>query len=138
MDICDFSRPYSMWNGVQQYLSQNAGGTCQDGNAAAGWGNPPGSRWTTIPVALWTDNFDVTDCYFKGSYPTGHSVVHEVGRDSTTKNSYNATGGVGGYSGSYGNLVSGSYSNTRRPQTALFPTDWTGATTSYTPSPYDP
>jgi hypothetical protein len=39
-------------------------------------------------------------------------------------------------------VVSGSFSNATRQITAIFPAgttgNWTGGTTSYTPSPYDP
>ena len=95
MDICDASRPYSCWHGVQ------AGAT--DGGASIGWGNPPGSKWTAIPTKDWTDNLDMTRCYFKGSYPTAHSIVYEIGRDSNVVNSFNGSGSFGDHAGSYGN-----------------------------------
>ena len=130
MDVCDTARAYSCWQGVE------AGAT--DGGASIGWGNPPGSHWTSIPTKDWTDNLDITRCYFKGSYPTAHSIVYEIGRNSNVVDSFNGSGSFADHAGSYGNTVSGSFSNATRPHTGLFTSDWTGATTSYTASPNDP
>ncbi|MFA4964895.1 MAG: discoidin domain-containing protein, partial [Thermoleophilia bacterium] len=130
MDVCDFARPYSLWQAIDAgYL---------DGGAAQGWGNPPGAHWVDIPSAVWTDNFDLTRSYFKGSYPTGHSVVFEVARNADVVDSYIGTNGFGNHPGKYGCTQSGAFSNTKRSRTALFPTDWSGAQISYTPSPFDP
>ena len=45
------------------------------------------------------------------------------------------------HSGSYGISYSGSFSNSTRPVSILFPSgsghDWTGSQTSYTASPFD-
>lgn len=130
MDITDYARPYSMWRGVQAGAS--------DGGASIGWGNPPGSHWVDIPTAMWTDNFSITRSYFKGSYPNPHSIVYEVGRNAEVVDSYSGTGGFGNHSGRYGSTLSGTFSNSKRPATDIFNVDWNGASTSYTPSPFDP
>ncbi len=139
VDACDYSRSYSVWKGNWSGLpGTSTTALSPAANSAYGWGNPPGSRWSEIPAAMWLDNFDVTRSYFKGSWPTGHGVVHEIGRNSAARDSYCGTGSTGGFSGKYGNVVTGSFTNGMRPATAIFNVDWSGATTSYTPSPYDP
>ncbi len=130
MDICDFARMYSMWHGVQSGSS--------DGGASIGWGNPPGLQWGRIASGAWNDNVSITRSYFKGSYPTAHSVVFEIGKDSHVVGSCNGTGTFANHAGSYDNSVTGSYSSSKRPSTAIFDAGWSGATTTYTPSPYDP
>lgn len=138
MNICDFARPYSMWHGVQQYLAEHPGGTCLDGYAAAGWGNPPGSHWVDIPDVIWTDNYDLTRCYEKGRYGAGSSNVMEISRACTVTGSFTGTGSLHNHAGSYGNTIVGAFSNANRPHTTLFPVDWSSTTTADTPSPYDP
>ena len=138
MDLVDWGRDYSQWHGVQAYLNAHPGGTCTDGNAAAGWGNPPGSQWVNIPDRLWIQQYGMTRCYLKGSTPKAHSVVGEMSAHGTYSNSYCGSGSICSESGKFGNVVSGSFSNANRPHTALFPVDWTGSGTSYTASPYDP
>ena len=119
MDICDSARAYSTWQGSKLGYA--------DSGLSIGWGNPPGSHWVDIPTANWSDNFDFTRCYAKGG-----STVFEMGRNCTVLN----CGGISvGHAGSYGNTQSGSFSNSNRPHTALFPADWVG---SYNASPYDP
>lgn len=145
MDLVDFSRQYSMWHGVKTYLAAHPGGTCTDGNAAAGWGNPPGSKWVDIPAGKWIRGWNMTRCYMKGSYPTDHSVVGEVVSRSAFVDSFCGTGRVfnnvaketstGTFS--YGNSVTGSFSG-GHPDSPIFTRDWDGTKTSYTPSPYDP
>ena len=123
MDVCDYARSYSLTNLFGGVVG----------------GNPPtASQAAAIPPQMWNDGLSITDCYFKGSYPAAHGVVYEIGRDAKIVDSSNATGGFGVHSGSFGNLQTGSFTNSLRPDTAAFTTDWTGAQTSYTPSPYDP
>jgi hypothetical protein len=125
MDICDSSRPYSCWHGVQAGYS--------DGGGSHGWGNPPGSHWTDIPTANWTDYIALTRCLHKGILTGGKNAVYEIGRHATVLNS---GGGYANHAGSYGNTVSGAFSNANRPHTAIFTVDWSSS--AYTPSPYDP
>lgn len=123
MDVCDYTRSYSLTT-----LFQGAVG-----------GNPPtATQAAAIPARMWNDDLSMTRCYFKGSYPTAHGVVYEIGRDSQIVNSFNGSGGFGIHSGSFGDSVSGSFSNARRPSTATLTSDWSGGQTAYTPSPYDP
>lgn len=122
MDVCDYARSYSMTTRF---------------NGSAG-GNPPAAQQAAaIPDRMWTVGLDLTRCYFKGSTPK-HSVVGEIGKNCVVRNSRNATGGFHMNSGSFGDLVTGSFSNATRPHTALFKTSWSGSGTSYTRSPYDP
>jgi hypothetical protein len=137
MDLCDAARSYSMWQGVKSYLAQNPGGTSTDGNAAAGWGNPPGSQWVNIPERMWLRHWDMTRCYQKGSTPIAHSVVAEITSDCTMENCYCGTGSVEGYAGKYGNVATDTFPG-GHPTSPIFTTNWSGATTSYTPSPFDP
>ena len=137
MDLCDSARSYSMWQGIQDYLAAHLGGTCTDGNKAAGWGNPPGSQWVNIPDRIWLDSWNMTGCYQKGSYPNNHGVVGEVVRNSHMTNSYCGTGQVFNQAGSFGNTATGSFPG-GHPTSPIFTVDWSGAATSYTPSPYDP
>ena len=50
---------------------------------------------------------------------------------------YCGTGSVFNQQGRCGNVASGSFPG-GRPTSPIFTVNWTGATTSYTPSPYDP
>ena len=137
MDLCDTARSYSMWQGVKTYLAKNPGGTCTDGNAAAGWGNPPGSQWVNIPDRMWIKGLDMTRCYLKGSTPVAHSVVGEITSDCTMLDSFCGTGSVETYAGSYGNVATRTFPG-GHPASPIFTADWSGITTSYTPSPFDP
>jgi hypothetical protein len=137
MDLCDAARSYSMWQGVKSYLAKNPGGTSTDGNAAAGWGNPPGSQWVNIPDRMWLKNWDMTRCYQKGSTPDAHSVVGEITSDCTMLDSFCGTGSVEGYAGSYGNVATGSFPG-GHPRSSIFTVNWSGITTAYTASPFDP
>ena len=146
IDLVDFSRQYSMWHGVKAYLAAHPGGTCTDGNAAAGWGNPPGANWVEIPQSVSIAGWDMTGCYEKGSYPAAHSgVVGEIATRSTFSDCYSGSGAVFNQvsrktsSGtfSYGNVVSGSFGG-GHPASVVFMVDWSGAATSYTASPFDP
>ncbi len=143
MDICDYARSYSIWQGNHTGLPGTlTTALSPSANSATGWGNPPQGNWTQIPDRMWNVALSMTHCYVKGSYPTPHSVIGELGRDCAFTDCFNGTGSVFNQGGSFGNVVSGSFSNARRPTTALFPAgsayDWTGTATSYTPSPYDP
>ena len=139
MDVCDYSRSYSVWHGNLAGLPKT-GTTALSAaaNTAIGWGNPPQNSWTKIPLADWIDNFDITRTYVKGDSLTAHSVVYELGCNSSVVSSYNGSGSFSNHAGSYGNTMSGSFSNGTRPRTGLFMSDWAGSTTSYTPSPNDP
>ena len=126
-DICDYARSYSLTNLFDGVVG----------------GNPPtASQAAAIPDQMWNMDFSMTRCYIKGSYPTAHSVVGELGKDCIATDCYCGTGSAFGEAGSFGNVVSGSFSNLNRPTKAIFPAgsayNWTGTTTSYTPSPYDP
>jgi hypothetical protein len=80
----------------------------------------------------------MTGCYEKGSYPSAHSgVVGEVVRRSTFTDCFCGTGAVFNQGGKFANTVSGSFPG-GHPSGPVFTADWTGAATSYTPSPYDP
>lgn len=138
MNPCDYARSYSVWHG--NYSGRPGTLTTALSSAAnreTGWGNPPGSHWTDIPDEMWLENFDLMRCYLKGSSPVGRSIVYELCRHAASVDSYCGTGGTGANT-AFGNTLSGSFSNANRPNTALFPTDWSGVTTSYTDSPYDP
>jgi hypothetical protein len=138
MDICDISRQYSMWHGVKTYLAAHPGGTCSDGDAADGYGNPPGAKWTAFPSAVFVENWNMTRCYMKGSYPIAHDVTVECAAKSTFRDCYCGTGSVCNHAGICGNVVSGTFPGGHHPASSLFAVDWSGTTTSYTPSPYDP
>jgi hypothetical protein len=84
----------------------------------------------------------MTRCYFKGSSPSAHSVVGELGKDCIVTDSYCGTGSGFSKAGSFGNVVKGSFTNATRPIGSPFPAgstfNWGGTTTTYTASPYDP
>jgi len=140
INICDHTRAYSMWHGVEDWVTNYPTNRTFDinyQNPAEGWGNPPRENWVLIPDRIWNRNFTVQRCYFKGSTGTYNGqtgAVMEVCKDSDGIDNSR----IMGWKDLYGNTNSGSFSNTSRPRTALFPTDWSGGTTSYTPSPYDP
>jgi hypothetical protein len=141
LDICDAGRPYSMWHGIMAYLAAHpiyAGGSSDidtKGYASAGYGNPPGSQWTSFPAKVWTDSVDFTRCYAKGS-AGGFNTVFEMGRNC---NADYCQGITVSHSGSYGNTSNvHAFANANRPHTVIFPTDWAGTLTAYTPSPFDP
>ena len=143
MDVCDYARSYSIWQGNHSRLpGALATALSASANLATGWGNPPQQNWTEIPDQMWTTGLTMVNCYSKGSTPNSHSLVGEIGKDCGFTNCFCGTGSAFSQSGSYGNVVTGSFSNADRPVTAIFPAgaayDWTGTTTSYTPSPYDP
>ena len=138
MDLCDGMRTYSMWHGIKQWIADgNSATDCLDGYAASGWGNPPGTKWTTISSREELRNFNMTGCYLKGSYPKGHSINGEICAYCNFIDCVNGSGGVFDQGGRYGNVVSGSFPG-GHPVSPIFTSDWTGATTSYTPSPHDP
>ncbi len=127
MDICDYARSYSLTNRF---------------NGVVG-GNPPtAAQAAAIPDKMWNLGLSVTRCYVKGSHPTAHGVVGELGRSCTFTDDYCGTGSVFNGAGSFGNVVRGSFSALDRPVTPIFPAgatyNWEGTTTSYTSSPYDP
>jgi hypothetical protein len=123
MDVCDYTRSYSLTNLFHGVIG----------------GNPPTTtQAAAIPASMWNSDLSMTRCYFKGSYPTAHGVVYEIGRDSQVIDSFNGSGSFGIHAGTFGNSVSGSFSNTRRPRTATLTSDWSGGQTAYTPSPFDP
>jgi hypothetical protein len=142
MNICDYARIYSTWHGCMAYSAANGGAILTNGGAALGWGNPPSTQWANIPSSMWLQGLTMTNCYFKGSYGKAQGVVAELGKNCAVTNCYCGTGSVFNQGGKFGNVVSGSFSNATRPATAIFPagsaSNWTGTTTSYTPSPYDP
>jgi hypothetical protein len=124
MDICDYARSYSLTNRFAGVVGSNP---------------PTAAQAAAIPDQMWNEGLSMTRCYFKGSYPAAHSVVGEEGKDCVVKDSTCSSGsGFAIHAGSYGNLVSGVFSNANRPFTPIFTTDSTGSGTSYTPSPYDP
>jgi hypothetical protein len=145
MDICDISRQYSMWHGIQAWTATNAAGiaanlpnlVCSDGGSAYGWGNPTGSQCVNIPDSCWVKNWNMTGCYLKGSIGPYGSVIGEQASHCTMTNCYNATGSALNHSDLFGNVVSGTFPG-GHPANSVFTVDWSGATTSYTPSPYDP
>jgi hypothetical protein len=47
------------------------------------------------------------------------------------------TGSVEGYAGSYGNVATGRFPG-GHPRSSIFTVNWSGITTAYTPSPFDP
>jgi len=120
MDVCDYARSYS--------LTTSFGGV-------VGSNPPTATQAGLIPARMWNVGFDMTRCYFKGSSSSYH-VVGEIGKDCTVVDCGGTS--VSMHAGSYGNTLSGAFSNSRRPHTVLFTTDWTGTGTSYTASPYDP
>ena len=79
----------------------------------------------------------MTGCYIKGSYPTAHGVVGEIGEDCTFTDDACGTGAVFNQAGSFGNVVSGTFPG-GHPDSAIFTSDWTGTGASYTSSPFDP
>jgi hypothetical protein len=139
MDVCDYARSFSVWKGNETGLPATlTTALSSTANSATGWGNPPRARWVDIPSSAWMDAFDLTRCYFKGSYPSGHSVVFEIGRNCTSRQNYCGTGSVLTNAGSFGNATVGAFSSSARPVTKLFASDWDGSQASYTSSPYDP
>src|SRR5450756_3161641 len=136
MNPCAYARSYSVWQGNHTGLPGTLTTPLADAaNKATGWGNGPQAQWVNIPTKMWLDNFDLTRCYLKGSYPDAHSIVYEIARNSASVGSYCGTGGTSANT-AYGNTLSGSFSNANRPTTALFTTDWSGTATSYPASPY--
>ena len=120
MDVCDYARSYSLTNKFSGVVG----------------GNPPtAAQAAQIPDRDWFVGCDLSRCYFKGSL-NGYHTVYEIGKDCTAT----ACGGtsISMNSGSFGNRVSGSFSNSERPSTALFTCAWSGTGTSYSPSPFDP
>jgi hypothetical protein len=127
MDVCDYARSYALTN-----LFDGAVGS-----------NPPtATQAAAIPDRMWNIDLSMTRCYSKGSTPDPHSLIGEFGKDCVFTDCFCGTGSPFGMAGRFGNVVSGSFSNADRPVSAIFPAgaayDWTGTTTSYTPSPYDP
>ena len=121
-DICDYARSYSLTNRF---------------NGVVG-GNPPtAAQAAAIPDKMWTIGFDMTRCYTKGSFPDAHGVVGEISKDSLVTDSYCGTGRVFNQSGSFGDLVSGSFPGSHAVS-PIFTSAWSGSGTSYTPSPFDP
>jgi hypothetical protein len=86
---------------------------------------------------MWLKNWDMTRCYQKGSTPDAHSVVGEITSDCTMLDSFCGTGSVEGYAGSYGNVATGSFPG-GHPRSSIFTVNWSGITTAYTASPFDP
>jgi hypothetical protein len=127
MDICDYARSYSLTNSF---------------NGVVGSNPPTAAQAAAIPDKFWTIGFDMTGCYVKGCYQHNYGVQGEIGKNCIVTNSSCGTGPVFDKAGEFGNVVSGSFSNATRQITAIFPAgttgNWTGGTTSYTPSPYDP
>ena len=124
-DICDYARSYS--------LTTFFGGV-------AGSNPPIASQAAAIPDRFWNLDFSVTGCYFKGStstHPIDKCFQSEFCKDLTITDTYCGTGFYV-FAGNYGNVVSGSLDAGARPATPIFTANWTGTTTSYTPSPYDP
>jgi hypothetical protein len=143
MDVCDYARSYSIWQGNHSRLPGTlATALSASANLAAGWGNPPQRNWRRIPDQMWTRGLTMVDCYSKGSTPNAHSLVGEIGKDCRFIDCSCGTGLPFSMAGRYGNVVSGSFSGTDHPVSALFPAtfarDWTGGPTSYTLSPFDP
>ena len=142
LDICDIARQYSMWQGIRQWIADgHASSNCDDGNPAAGYGNPPGARWTTFPGGVFVTGFAMTRCYLKGTLSTGATwgVTGEITSGASYVNCYNGSNPaqIATNVGHCANTASGSFSNANRPHTVLFPVDWSGSGTSYTPSPFD-
>jgi hypothetical protein len=127
MDICDYARTYSLTNLFGGVVGSNP---------------PTAAQAATIPDQMWNRDLSMTRCYSKGSSPTAHSLIGEIGKDCIITDCYNGTGSVLNQGGRFGNVVSGSFSNADRPTTAIFPVgsthNWEGTTTAYTPSPHDP
>jgi len=127
MDICDYARSYSLTNLFAGVVG----------------GNPPtATQAAAIPDQMWNQGLSMTRCYFKGSSPSAHSVVGELGKDCIVTDSYCGTGSGFSKAGSFGNVVKGSFTNATRPIGSPFPAgstfNWGGTTTTYTASPYDP
>jgi len=127
MDICDYARSYS--------LTHLFGGR-------VGANPPTTSQASVIPDRFWNVALTMTHSYIKGSYPTAHGVVGEIGKDCTFTDDACGTGAVFNQAGSFGNVVSGTFPDGSRPVTPIFPGsaayDWRGAAQRYTASPYDP
>jgi hypothetical protein len=122
MDICDYARSYSLTNHFKGAIG----------------GNPPtAAQAAAIPDKMWTIGFDMTRCYTKGSYPEGHGVVGEIGKDFLMTDSYSGTGSVFNQGGRFGNVITGTFPG-GHPDSPIFTRDWSGSGTSYTPSPFDP
>ena len=131
MNLCDQSRPYSMWQGCK--LGYKEGGKAQ------GWGNQPGSHWPEMPEAVWNSGWNMTRCYHKGRI-TGSGRV--IGENTKASKFIDCT--MGGSStffnknGLWGNVVSGAHNGIPPVSPIFIQTQrWTGSATSYTPSPYD-
>ena len=94
VDVCDYARSYSLTNLV-------------DGRAG---GNPPTSAQAdAIPDRIWNVAFSMAHCYVKGSFPAPHGVVGELGKDCAFSDDFCGTGAVFTQAGSFGNVVSGSF-----------------------------
>jgi hypothetical protein len=141
IDVCDIARPYSMWHGIQAWLAAGkSDSNCIDGNAAAGYGNPPGAKWTTFPSGVFAERWNMTGCYMKGSIAIWGYVgpnQGEIAANGTYSNCFNGTGSVFNHNGICGNVVTGTFSG-GHPAGPIFTIDWSGTATAYTPSPYDP
>ena len=142
LDVCDIARAYSMWQGIKAWTAQgHSSADCLDGNAAAGYGNPPGAKWTTFPSGVFVENWDMTDCYMKGEIATWSDSPGqgegEVTANCTISDCFNGTGSFLASNGVCGDTVTGTFSG-GHPASPLFTVDWSGAGTDYTPSPYDP
>jgi hypothetical protein len=122
MDICDYARSYSLTTSFAGVVGSNP---------------PTAAQAAAIPACMWTSGLTMTDCYLKGSSPQAHGVVGEIGHDFTFTDDYCGTGSVFNQAGSYGNVVSGSFPG-GHPASPIFTSDWSGAGTSYTASPFDP
>ena len=57
--------------------------------------------------------------------------------DCTMLDCFCGTGSVEGYAGSYGNVATGRFPG-GHPRSSIFTVNWSGITTAYTPSPFDP
>ena len=124
MDICDYARSYSLTNHFGGVVGANP---------------PTASRPRRSPATMWNEGLSLTRCYFKGSSPSGYSVVGELASNCVVTDSSCATGsGFAIGAGSYGNRVEGSFADAATPSASIFTSGWTGSGTSYTPSPYDP
>ena len=155
-DFCDYQRTYSMWRGTYDLVHHlngytgftgasqlgvfNGAQARDDGGSQEGWGNPPGAKYTQIPLADCLDRVALTRVYWKGIAGSARprSVIGEVGRDFTVTGCYCGSGSAFSQAGRCGNVVSGAFSNAARPHTALFPSDWSGSGSAYTRSPNDP
>ena len=115
IDACDWARNYSTWMGSDSGAS--------DLGAKIGWGNPPGSRWITIPSQMWLDGLIFTRCFKKGG-----SVIGELGRNCS---SVDSNFGIW-HSGLFDNETVGSFA--WHSPSPIFSAPWGSG---YTPSPFD-